>query len=184
MYTNTRHAVSFAFWYIPHHLSLTGSVFLLSSWNQFFIVDIRKFNEPLVTLKGRAGCFNGISWAPHSNHHIATAGDDNLASIWDIQQPPVNGFRAGMPVAVEEPILSYKAQSPITQIQWSTTQPEWIAICYDNILEILKWWEICCSWILLKLGSFRILVLLSVWIFCCCLPVCQCGMYVISLRNT
>ena len=56
-------------------------------------------------------------------------GDDRQALIWDIQQ---------MPRAIEDPILAYTAEGEINQVQWSTTQPDWIAICFNNILEILR----------------------------------------------
>ena len=55
--------------------------------------------------------------------------DDHQALIWDIQQ---------MPRAIEDPILAYTAAGEINQIQWSSTQPDWIAICYNNCLEILR----------------------------------------------
>ena len=56
-------------------------------------------------------------------------GDDRQALIWDIQQ---------MPRAIEDPILAYTADGEINQVQWSTTQPDWIAICFNNFLEILR----------------------------------------------
>ena len=37
-----------------------------------------------------------------------------------------------------EAILAYEAGGPINQIQWSASHPEWIAICFDNKLEILR----------------------------------------------
>ncbi len=58
------------------------------------------------------------------------AGDDHQALIWDIQQ---------MPRAIEDPILAYTAaEGEINQIQWGATQPDWIAICYNKNLEILR----------------------------------------------
>jgi DDB1- and CUL4-associated factor 7 len=56
-------------------------------------------------------------------------GDDHQALIWDIQQ---------MPRAIEDPILAYTAEGEINQIQWASTQPDWIAICYNSCLEILR----------------------------------------------
>lgn len=55
--------------------------------------------------------------------------DDHQALIWDIQQ---------MSRAIEDPILAYTAGGEINQIQWSSTQPDWIAICYNSCLEILR----------------------------------------------
>jgi len=60
---------------------------------------------------------------------VCVTADDRQALIWDIQQ---------MPRAIEDPILAYTAAGEINQIQWSSTQPDWIAICYNNCLEILR----------------------------------------------
>ena len=58
------------------------------------------------------------------------SGDDHQALIWDVQQ---------MPRAIEDPILAYTAaEGEINQIQWGPTQPDWIAICYNKCLEILR----------------------------------------------
>lgn len=44
-----------------------------------------------------------------------------------------------MPRAIEDPILAYTAaEGEINQIQWGATQPDWIAICYNRSLEILR----------------------------------------------
>jgi len=61
--------------------------------------------------------------------HISIVGDDSQALIWDIQQ---------MPRAIEDPILAYTAAGEINCVQWSATQPDWIAICYNQSLEILR----------------------------------------------
>lgn len=58
-----------------------------------------------------------------------TLADDHQALIWDIQQ---------MPRAIEDPILAYTAEGEINNVQWASTQPDWIAICYNNCLEILR----------------------------------------------
>lgn len=66
------------------------------------------------------------------------SGDDHQALIWDVQQ---------MPRAIEDPILAYTAaEGEINQIQWGATQPDWIAICYNKCLEILRVWVIGCEW--------------------------------------
>ena len=62
-------------------------------------------------------------------NNICFSGDDHQALIWDIQQ---------MPRAIEDPILAYTADGEINQIQWASTQPDWIGICYNNNLEILR----------------------------------------------
>lgn len=60
---------------------------------------------------------------------LCLTGDDSQALIWDIQQ---------MPRAIEDPILAYTAAGEINCVQWSATQPDWIAICYNQSLEILR----------------------------------------------
>ena len=75
-----------------------------------------------------AVCFDGrdFDW-PLS---LPVSGDDHQALIWDIQQ---------MPRPIEDPILAYTAaEGEINQIQWGATQPDWIAICYNKNLEILR----------------------------------------------
>lgn len=45
----------------------------------------------------------------------------------------------GMPRAIEDPILAYTAaEGEINQINWGATQPDWIGICYNKSLEILR----------------------------------------------
>lgn len=96
---------------------------------EVIILDVRVPCTPVARLNNHRACVNGIAWAPHSSCHICTAADDHQALIWDIQS---------MPRAIEDPILAYTAAGEINQIQWSSTQPDWIAICYNNCLEILR----------------------------------------------
>lgn len=63
------------------------------------------------------------------NISYCNVGDDSQALIWDIQQ---------MPRAIDDPILAYTAAGEINCVQWSATQPDWIAICYNQSLEILR----------------------------------------------
>jgi len=76
-----------------------------------------------------AGSLNAVAWAPHSSCHICTAGDDSQALIWDL---------ADLPKQIQEPILAYKAEGEINQLQWSSKHPCWISIAYDSTLQILK----------------------------------------------
>lgn len=55
--------------------------------------------------------------------------DDHQALIWDLQH---------LPRSIEDPILAYQASGEINQIHWSSSQPDWIAICYNSSLEILR----------------------------------------------
>ena len=37
-----------------------------------------------------------------------------------------------------DPILAYGAGAEISQLQWSATQPDWIAIAFSKSLQILR----------------------------------------------
>lgn len=37
-----------------------------------------------------------------------------------------------------DPILAYSAGAEVNQLQWSTTQPDWVAICFANKTQILR----------------------------------------------
>ncbi|PRP86320.1 hypothetical protein PROFUN_05461 [Planoprotostelium fungivorum] len=93
------------------------------------ILDIRVPSLPAAELDGHLACVNGISWAPHSSCHVCSAGDDRQALIWDLSQ---------LPNSIEEPALAYTAEAEINQLQWSTSQPDWISIAYGPKLQILR----------------------------------------------
>ena len=84
---------------------------------------------PVAELRGHSASVNAMAWAPHSSCHICTAGDDNMALIWDLSQ---------MPKPIEDPILAYTADAEINQLQWSAAQPDWVAIAFDKRMQILR----------------------------------------------
>jgi len=43
-----------------------------------------------------------------------------------------------MPRAIDDPILAYTAEGEINNVQWATNQPDWIAISYNQSVEILR----------------------------------------------
>ncbi|THD21636.1 WD repeat-containing protein 68 [Fasciola hepatica] len=96
---------------------------------EVIILDLRVPCTPVARLNSHRAYVNGLAWAPHSSCHLCTASEDCQALIWDIQS---------MPRAIEDPILAYTAAGEINQIQWSSTQPDWIAICYNSAMEILR----------------------------------------------
>jgi WD repeat-containing protein 68 len=96
------------------------------------ILDIRVPSLPVAELgpnSGHTKSVNAISWAPHSSCHISTAGDDCDALIWDLQQ---------MPKPIEDPILAYRAEAEVNQLQWSALHTEWISIAFDTKMQILR----------------------------------------------
>ncbi|CBI21234.3 unnamed protein product, partial [Vitis vinifera] len=86
----------------------------------------------VVELQRHQASVNAIAWAPHSSCHICTAGDDSQALIWDLSSmgQPVEG---GL-----DPILAYTAGAEIEQLQWSSSQPDWVAIAFSTKLQILR----------------------------------------------
>lgn len=94
------------------------------------VLDTRVPMQPLATLKGHSNRINGLAWAPNSVCHLCTAGDDKKAHIWDIAN--ANGTDHF------EPVLAYDAGGEVNQIHWSSCEPDWISICYDQSLEVLR----------------------------------------------
>jgi WD repeat-containing protein 68 len=80
---------------------------------------------------GHNSAINGIAWAPHSASHICTCGDDRQALIWDITAS------AGGTV-IEDPILAFSAEGEINALQWDGSHEDWVAITFNDTLQILK----------------------------------------------
>lgn len=93
------------------------------------VIDIRIPSFPAAELGGHTKSMNAVCWAPHSSGHLCTVGDDSQALIWDISE---------LSRAKHEPILAYQANAAINQLQWSALQPDWIAIGFSNILQMLR----------------------------------------------
>ena len=100
--------------------------------NCVVILDIRVPSLPAAKLQGHSQCVNSLAWAPHSSCHISTAGDDNQALIWDLSSmnQPLDGSL--------DPILAYHAGAEINNLQWSSAQPDWVAIAFANNVQILR----------------------------------------------
>jgi WD repeat-containing protein 68 len=110
------------------HNSNYLATFLMDQ-NSVIILDTRSPSVPLAELTGHNACVNSIAWAPHSDCHICTGGDDCQALIWDLTP---------MPKPISEPILAYNAEGEINTLQWSAAQPEWVAITFNKKLQILR----------------------------------------------
>lgn len=72
---------------------------------------------------------NYLTWAPHSPNHICTVSDDKMALIWDL---------AELEPEIQSPLLEYGADGKITNVAWSTLNYEWIGLCFDTQLQILR----------------------------------------------
>lgn len=96
------------------------------------VLDIRFPTLPVEELQRHSAPVNTLAWAPHSSCHICTAGDDSQALIWDLSsmsQPSEGGL---------DPILAYGAGAEVSQLHWSSSQPDWIAIAFDKSMQILR----------------------------------------------
>jgi WD repeat-containing protein 68 len=63
---------------------------------------------------------------------IRPLGDDAQALIWDLSSAGKD-TDAGL-----DPILAYNAGREVNQLQWSSTQPDWVAICFGTKAQILR----------------------------------------------
>lgn len=93
------------------------------------ILDIRQPSTPVAELHGHSHCINSIAWAPHSSSHLCTGADDRQALIWEVTPTGKN---------ITEPILAYQAEGEINTLQWSSAQPEWVAVAFNKKLQILR----------------------------------------------
>jgi WD repeat-containing protein 68 len=105
---------------------------ILMDSSKVVVLDIRFPTLPVAELQRHQACVNALAWAPHSSCHICTAGDDSQALIWDLSSMS-QSMDQGL-----DPILAYSAGAEINQLQWSTTQPDWVAINFGNKTQILR----------------------------------------------
>lgn len=101
--------------------------------NRVVVLDIRVPTVPVAELQRHQAPANALAWAPHSSCHICTAGDDAQALIWDLSAVAGEGDDQGL-----DPILAYNAGQEVNQLQWSSTQPDWVAICFGSQTQILR----------------------------------------------
>lgn len=85
---------------------------------------------PVAELIGHSNVVNSVAWAPHSSKHICTCGDDRQALIWDISDKTQ--------YELENPILAFCADGEINQLQWDSSHEDWVAICFNEQLQVLK----------------------------------------------
>lgn len=97
--------------------------------NIIYIIDQRITNNPYAFLNYHTNVVNAVSWAPNSNAHICSVGDDKNALIWDIQ---LISNRS------EEPLMAFNSDYEIENVSWSESNDEWIGITGSNNLQILK----------------------------------------------
>jgi len=105
---------------------------VLMDSSKVIILDIRFPTLPVAELQRHQASVNMLAWAPHSSCHICTAGDDSQALIWDLSSmsQPLDG---GL-----DPILAYHAGAEINNLKWSSLQPDWVAIAFNNNVQVLR----------------------------------------------
>mmetsp|Transcript_8773 Transcript_8773/g.15068 ORF Transcript_8773/g.15068 Transcript_8773/m.15068 type:complete len:326 (-) Transcript_8773:38-1015(-) len=108
----------------PNYLA----TFALDS-NRCVVLDVRVPSLPAAELSAHTSPINAATWAPHSSCHVSTAADDGNALIWDL---------APLPRPIVDPMLAFGAPAPINQLQWSSTQPDWLAIAFGNSVQLLR----------------------------------------------
>ncbi|ERN13055.1 WD repeat-containing protein LWD1 [Amborella trichopoda] len=105
---------------------------VLMDSNKIVVLDIRYPTFPVAELQKHQASVNALAWAPHSTCHMCSAGDDSQALIWELNN-------SSQPVMDDlNPILSYTSEAEINQLQWSSLQPDWIAIAFMNKMQILR----------------------------------------------
>jgi len=105
---------------------------ILMDSTKLVILDIRVPSVPVAELQRHRGGVNALAWAPHSNWHICSVGDDRQALIWDVSSVRDH------PNVDQDPILSYTAGAEINQLQWSSAHLDWVSICFGTKLQILR----------------------------------------------
>ncbi|OAF68297.1 hypothetical protein A3Q56_03962 [Intoshia linei] len=98
--------------------------------NEAILIDTRMTRRPIAELTNHQSCINGLAWAPRSNNYLCSVGSDKRAFIWDTQKV--------MCKTNTDPILCYTASDEINQIQWNEINSDWISICFNNCVQILR----------------------------------------------
>lgn len=93
------------------------------------MLDTRNPGRPVAVLRNHNDNLNSMSWAPHSAHHICSAANDQQALIWELSK---------LPDSIDQPLLAYRANGKINVISWSSSHSDWIAIAFENYLELLR----------------------------------------------
>jgi len=95
--------------------------------NYFYIIDIRKKEELYATFNTHTNVVNAMAWSPKSNAHLCTVSDDKTAYLWDI-----------LDKNDDDPKMAFKANNAINNVDWSESNPEWLAIVANKELQLLK----------------------------------------------
>lgn len=117
----------------PRYMALLGSDSRIVT-----LTDIRRPNMPVAELDKHAGNVTSICWAPHSMSYLCSAGEDRQALIWDLGMLTRANASDNTKLEACDPILAYDCGAMINQLKWSTLNPKWVSICYQNKAQILR----------------------------------------------
>mmetsp|Transcript_100300 Transcript_100300/g.259364 ORF Transcript_100300/g.259364 Transcript_100300/m.259364 type:complete len:356 (+) Transcript_100300:145-1212(+) len=113
------------------------------------LLDVRRPSVALRELSQHEACVNSIAWAPHSSNHLLCGADDGFALIWDVREgaAAVKPKETSASTAASDtsrgasskaPVLAYKCDHELYQVQWPSTQPDYVALGTSSQLEILQ----------------------------------------------
>lgn len=97
------------------------------------VLDVRFPAAPVASLSRHLKPANAVCWAPHSAKHLCTAADDRQAFIWDLGSDAGLARDGGL-----DPILAFDAGEPVLQLQWSAAHPDWVAIAFQDTIQVLR----------------------------------------------
>ncbi|CAJ0833024.1 2576_t:CDS:2 [Entrophospora sp. SA101] len=100
------------------------------------ILDIRNPGTPVTELDGHLGTVNCVNWSPNSSNSLCSGGDDCQVLIWDIKNLSST--------SVPNPIITkyHKDATEMSQLNWSTRCPEWLAMAFGNTVKTLRVYEL------------------------------------------
>ncbi|KAJ1653752.1 hypothetical protein IWQ61_006184, partial [Dispira simplex] len=105
------------------------------------IIDARLPGLPVCELRGHKGNVNSLTWAPHQENMMCSAGDDKQVLVWDLSRSPVAGGSAITDIAkhiVDIPSLTYSATAEVSMVSWSKAIPDWVAISFGRTVQTLR----------------------------------------------
>mmetsp|Transcript_20103 Transcript_20103/g.46227 ORF Transcript_20103/g.46227 Transcript_20103/m.46227 type:complete len:340 (-) Transcript_20103:72-1091(-) len=103
------------------------------------LIDIRRPSMPLATLSTQdTGCVNHLAWAPHSRNHLLCGTDDGQGLIWDVKEVSFSRSETQDSSLPRPALYSYQCASEVFQVQWPSSQPDYVALGSTSKLEVLR----------------------------------------------
>lgn len=106
------------------------------------LIDIRRPSVALAALSNHESCVNHIAWAPHSRSHLLCGTDDGFALVWDVKDAPTKAEAASGDVLAGRmrpaPLLAYDCDHEVYQVQWPSSQPDYVALGMTKQVRVLQ----------------------------------------------